>query len=288
VHPAPETERAGSPDIRLAPETESAGYRLVSLDVTGSTNEDALRAARNGDPGPLWIVAAEQRAGRGRHGRHWTSPRGNLYASLLLVDPCELRLAPQLGFVTGLALHQAIESLAGTGAPRLSLKWPNDLLLDGAKAAGILLEGHRIGPGGSLAIVIGCGVNVATAPEGTPYPAASLQTIRPGLARETLFPAFASAFARCFEAWRQAHRASHPDPFAATRRLWLARAAGLGSAVTLRLPSGERRGRFAGLDPAGRLELDTGHGLELIDAGDLYFPALHPRTAGLHAGTTGS
>jgi BirA family biotin operon repressor/biotin-[acetyl-CoA-carboxylase] ligase len=288
VHPAPETDRAGFPDIRLAPELEGAGYRLMSLDVTGSTNEDALRAAQHGDPGPLWIVAAEQQAGRGRHGRHWSSPRGNLYASLLLIDPCEPRFAPQLGFVTGLALHRAIESVTGAGAPRLALKWPNDLLLDGAKVSGLLLEGHRLGAGGGLAVVIGCGVNVATAPGGTPYPTASLQAVRPGLTRETLFPAFAAAFAGCFSAWQEAHRASHPDPFGATRRLWLARAAGLGSEVTLRLPAGERRGRFAGLDPAGRLELDTGHGLELIDAGDLYFPAPHPRTAELHAGTTGS
>ncbi|HEX2556580.1 MAG TPA: biotin--[acetyl-CoA-carboxylase] ligase [Microvirga sp.] len=286
MHLSPETDRAGPSDLRLAPELEDAGYRLISLPVTGSTNEDALRAARDGDPGPLWIVAAEQQAGRGRHGRSWTSPPGNLYASLLLIDPCEPRFAPQLGFVTGLALHQAIEGLAGTGAPRLALKWPNDLLLDGAKLAGILLEGHRID--GRFAVVVGCGVNVASAPEGTPYRTASLQDLRPGLTREALFPAFAAAFARCFSAWQEAHRSGHPDPFAATRRLWLARAAGIGTEVTLRLPSGERRGRFAGLDPAGRLELDTGRGLELIDAGDLYFPAPHPRTAELPAGTTGS
>ncbi len=274
--------------MHLAPETESAGYRLISLAVTGSTNEDALRAAQDGDPGHLWIVAAEQHAGRGRHGRHWTSPRGNLYASLLLIDPCELRSAPQLGFVIGLALHQAVETVTGVGAPRLALKWPNDVLLDGAKISGILLEGHRIGPAGSLAIVIGCGVNVASAPEGTPYPAASLQSLRSGLTREVLFEALAAAFARCFAAWQEAHRSSQRDPFGATRQLWLERAAGLGTQVTLRLPAGERRGRFAGVDSAGRLELETAAGVELIDAGDLYFPALHPRTAELPAGTTGS
>ncbi|HYI89231.1 MAG TPA: biotin--[acetyl-CoA-carboxylase] ligase, partial [Beijerinckiaceae bacterium] len=71
--------------MRLAPETEASGYRLLALDSTPSTNDEAAAAARRGDPGQLWIVAGEQRAGRGRHGRHWTSPRGNLYASLLLV-----------------------------------------------------------------------------------------------------------------------------------------------------------------------------------------------------------
>lgn len=274
--------------MHLPPETGRAGYRLISLGVTDSTNEDALRAARDGDPGRLWIVAGEQRAGRGRHGRAWTSPPGNLHASLLLIEPCEQKDAPQLGFVAGLALHQAIESVTGAGAPRLGLKWPNDLLLDGAKVSGILLEGHRIGPAGSFAVVIGCGVNVASAPEGTPYPAASLQGVRPGLTRETLFPALACAFARGLAAWQEAHRSAHPDPFGATRRLWLERAAGLGADVALRLPAGERRGRFAGLDPAGRLQLRTAGGLELIDAGDLYFPAPYPRTAELEAGTTGS
>ncbi len=274
--------------MRLPPETEIAGYRLVFLDVTGSTNEDALRAAQEGDPGALWIVASQQQAGRGRHGRQWSSPPGNLYTSLLLIDPCEAAQAPQLGFVVGLALHQAVESVTGVGAPRLALKWPNDLLLDGAKVSGILLEGHRLGREGRLAIVIGCGVNVASAPEGTPYPTASLQEIRPGLTREMLFQALASSFARVLAAWQEAHRSLSSDPFGATRRLWLERAAGIGMEVTLRLPAGERRGIFGGLDRAGRLELRTEHGVELIDAGDLYFPTLHPRTATLTTGTTGS
>jgi BirA family biotin operon repressor/biotin-[acetyl-CoA-carboxylase] ligase len=274
--------------VHLTPETAADGYRLTSLAVTGSTNEDALQAARDGDPGRLWVVAAEQQAGRGRHGRQWASPPGNLYASLLLMDPCEPAEAPQLGFVAGLALHRAIESVTGSGAPRLALKWPNDLLLDGAKVSGLLLEGHRIGPAGSLAVVVGCGVNVASAPSGTPYPAASLQAVRPGLTRETLFPALAASFAQCFADWQEARRARASDAFAATRRLWLERAAGLGTAVALRLPSGERRGLFRGLDRAGRLELETDRGVELIDAGDLYFPGLNTTTAKLTAGTTGS
>src|SRR5690606_32841616 len=131
-------------------------------------------AARAGDPGRLWVVAREQRAGRGRHGRQWSSPPGNLYASVLLVDPCEARVAPQLGFVAGLALHEAVESVIGIPAPRLALKWPNDLLLDGAKVSGMLLEGHRIGS--SLAIVIGIGINVGAQPEKAPYPVTALRT----------------------------------------------------------------------------------------------------------------
>ncbi|WP_134499581.1 biotin--[acetyl-CoA-carboxylase] ligase [Microvirga pakistanensis] len=258
--------------VDLSPESEAAGYRLISTGATDSTNDDALRAARSGDPGPLWIVSAEQRAGRGRHGRQWSSPQGNLYASLLLTDPCEAQHAPQLGFVAGLALHEAVEAVTGVGAPRLSLKWPNDLLLDGAKVSGLLLEGHRIDGHGPLAIVIGFGVNVAFAPTGTPYPASSLQTVRPGLNRETVFRALSAAFARTFSAWRNGTRMNAADPFGPIRRLWLERAAGLGHEVTLRLPSGEKRGVFEGLDRSGRLQLKTVSGAELIDAGDLYFP----------------
>ena len=260
--------------MHLSPETESAGYRLLSLEATGSTNDDALQAARSGDPGQLWITAAEQLAGRGRHGRQWTSPQGNLYASLLLIDPCDLASAPQLGFVAGLALHEAVEAVTGLGAPRLALKWPNDLLLDGAKLSGLLLEGHRLQTEGPLAIVIGFGVNVSFAPSGTPYPAANLQQVKENLTREQVFLALSSAFAKTFAAWLASSRMNTSDPFGAIRRLWLERAAGVGQEVTLRLPSGEKRGVFEGLDRFGRLQLKSAAGVELIDAGDLYFPNL--------------
>jgi BirA family transcriptional regulator, biotin operon repressor / biotin---[acetyl-CoA-carboxylase] ligase len=262
--------------VRLAPEAADAGYRLVALGATGSTNDDAVAAARDGDPGLLWVTAGEQLAGRGRHGRAWASPPGNLHASLLLVDPCEPAIAPELGFVAGLALHEAVEAVTGAGVPRVALKWPNDLLVDGAKAAGLLLEGHRIGR--SLAVVVGFGVNVAAAPAETPYPAATLQSLRPGLRPETLFEALSGAVARDLAAWRPA-RTGAADPFGAIRARWLERAAGLGVDVRLRLPSGERHGVFEGLDRSGRLQLKTASGLELIDAGDLYFPNLRPGTA---------
>ena len=260
--------------MNLSPETEAAGYRLLSLEATNSTNDDALQAARSGDPGQLWITAAEQLAGRGRHGRQWSSPLGNLYATLLLIDPCDMQSAPQLGFVAGLALHEAVEAVTGIGAPRLSLKWPNDLLLDGAKVSGLLLEGHRLQPEGPLAIVIGFGVNVAFAPTGTPYPASALRAVKHGLGRAQVFRALSSAFARAFSAWRMSSRMNASDPFGAIRRLWLERAAGIGQEVTLRLPSGEKAGIFKGLDRFGRLQLKSGDDVELIDAGDLYFPNL--------------
>ena len=269
----------------LDPASVPRGYRLLSKDATGSTNDDALAAAREGDPGRLWITAAEQLKGRGRHGRQWSSPPGNLYASLLLIDPCEISKAPQLGFVAGLALHEAASQAAGIGAPRLALKWPNDLLLDGAKVAGLLLEGHRIRTDGTIAIVIGFGVNIVSAPSGTPYPANTLRTVKQQLTREIVFAALASSFARIFSTWYEARRRSPAsDPFGAVRRLWLERAAGVGGEVAVRLPAGERRGRFEGLDRHGRLQLGTPAGLELIDAGDLYFPNLLADAADMGVG----
>ncbi|MGO4705461.1 biotin--[acetyl-CoA-carboxylase] ligase [Microvirga sp. 2MCAF38] len=258
----------------LSTETERLNYRLISLSETGSTNDDAVEAAKSGDPGQLWIVTEQQNAGRGRHGRQWSSPPGNLYASLLLLDPCEVADAAQLGFIAGLALHEAVEAATGVSAPRLALKWPNDLLLDGAKLAGLLLEGHRVGAAGNLAIVIGMGVNVAHSPTGTPYPTAKLQAIKPDLTREALFLALSDAFARTYSAWRAARRANPADSFGAIRRLWLERAAGIGTEVTLRLPTGEKQGIFESLDRSGRLQLKTARGLEVVDAGDLYLSNL--------------
>lgn len=262
--------------MRLPPEVEAAGYRLTYLDATGSTNDDAAEAVRAGDPGRHWFVAGEQRAGRGRHGRPWASPPGNLSASLLLVEPCEPALAPQLGFVAGLALHEAVSATTGVGPPRLSLKWPNDLLLDGAKAAGLLLEGHCLGPAGLFALVIGIGVNVVAAPGGTPYPTATLRSAAPFLTAETLVCALARSFAEHFEVWGRGLRGHPADAFATVRRRWLDRAAGIGDPVTVRLPGGDRTGIFLGLDSSGRLELHTPTGTELVDAGDLYFLRSRP------------
>ncbi|PZR86317.1 MAG: biotin--[acetyl-CoA-carboxylase] ligase [Stutzerimonas stutzeri] len=225
--------------------------------------EEARRALGEGDPGRLWIVAKSQNAGRGRHGRHWGSPPGNLYASLLLVTPCEPALAPQLGFVAGLALHDAAAAVTGLSHPALALKWPNDLLIGGAKTSGLLLEGES--RAGRFNVVIGIGINVASAPEGTPYPAAHLSAHAAEATVERLLAALSDAWHQRFSAW------SLPGGFGPTRAAWLERAAYLGETITMRLPDGPVSGRFLGLDASGRLELETEAGRRLIDAGDLYF-----------------
>ena len=243
----------------------AAGYRLTIRDDVASTMEEARRALDQGDPGKLWIVARRQSAGRGRHGRQWGSPPGNLYTSLLLVQPCETALAPQLGFVAGLALHDAVAAVTGLTAPELLLKWPNDLLLGRAKTAGLLLEGES--RGSRFAVTIGLGVNIGSGPEGTPYPATFLKERVPGATVEAVLEALSEAWTRRYAAW------SRPGGFGPTRAAWLERAAFLGETITLRLPEGPLSGVFLGLDPTGRLEIDTGQERRLIDAGDLYFGA---------------
>jgi BirA family biotin operon repressor/biotin-[acetyl-CoA-carboxylase] ligase len=247
----------------LGDAARAAGYRLIIRDEVASTMEEARRALDQGEPGHLWIVARSQNAGRGRHGRQWGSPPGNLYASLLLTDPCEPALAPQLGFVAGLALHDAAAKLLGPVAAKLRLKWPNDLLLGGAKTSGLLLEGES--RAGRLNVILGCGVNIASCPPDTPYPATFLKASAPEASVEALLVALSDAWARRFAIW------SEPGGFGPTRAAWLERAAFLGETITIRLPEGPLNGRFAGLDPTGRLELETEAGKRLIDAGDLFF-----------------
>ena len=247
----------------LGETARNAGYRLIVRDAVASTMEEARRALDQGDTGKLWIVARQQNAGRGRHGRQWGSPPGNLYTSLLLTAPCEPAVAPQLGFVAGLALHDAASRVLGAAADGLKLKWPNDLLLDRAKIAGLLLEGES--RAGALNVIIGIGVNVASHPEGTPYPAAYLKQRQPQASVEALLAALGDAWVDRFSAW------SLPGGFGPIRKAWLERAAFLGETVTLRLPEGPVSGIFADLDATGRLLLDTEGGRRTIDAGDLYF-----------------
>lgn len=247
----------------LGEAARAAGYRLIVRDAVGSTMEEARRASDQGDPGLLWIVARSQSAGRGRHGRNWGSPPGNLYASLLLVQPCEPALAPQLGFVAGLALHDAAARVTGLSAPRLVLKWPNDLLIDRAKTAGLLLEGES--RAGRFAVTIGMGVNVASRPDDTPYPATFLKAEDQAASIEALLAALSDAWVARFDAW------SLPGGFGPARAAWLERAAFLGETITLRLAEGPLSGRFLGLDASGRLELDVAGARHLVDAGDLYF-----------------
>lgn len=227
--------------------------RIVDLAETGSTNDWIAECPEDG----LWVRADRQTAGRGRRARAWTSETGNLFASTFATPQPGEGPAQQLSFVAANALLDAVARWVPHD--RLSLKWPNDLLLDGVKLAGILLEGHPQG------VVIGFGVNLVHFPEGTERPATSLAAagIVPPTAREAC-ETLAEAFAAHRLRWRE-------QGFAATRADWLAAAAGIGKPMVARIGNAETAGTFEGLaaDGALLLRLPDG-GSRPIHAGEVF------------------
>jgi BirA family transcriptional regulator, biotin operon repressor / biotin---[acetyl-CoA-carboxylase] ligase len=247
----------------LGPIAASRGYRLVAFDEAGSTNTEAMEHARAGERGPVWFVTTSQTAGRGRRHRPWVAPRGNLASSILEVMQVAPPVAATLGFAAGLALEAALRRLSANGA-QFSLKWPNDVLAGSHKLSGILLEAESVGD--SLAVVVGIGTNVVAAPEGTPTPATSLRALGMNVDAETLFAALSDGWAEYRGIW------DNGRGFAEIRRLWLARAAGLGQAVAIKTGGTAIEGTFDTIDEQGCMIVRTSAGrLVPITAGDVYF-----------------
>jgi BirA family biotin operon repressor/biotin-[acetyl-CoA-carboxylase] ligase len=242
------------------------GYRLVSRETVGSTNDEAKSLARSGVGEGTLVWALEQTSGRGRRGREWVSPAGNLYTSLVLRPACPLDRAAQLGFVAALAIGDALAALL-PGLGGLACKWPNDVLVRGRKIAGILLE-SEVGQDGNLAfLIVGVGINLVSAPVRSEFPATSVV----GDGYPPPEPAaMLEAFARHFESWTRRWR---EEGFAPVREAWRARATGLGQPIRVRLEGTTLHGRFADIDQRGVLLLDTPDGRRRISAGDV-FPAL--------------
>jgi BirA family biotin operon repressor/biotin-[acetyl-CoA-carboxylase] ligase len=235
------------------------GYGRIQHQELDSTNSEARRLAEAGEPGPVWISAARQTAGRGRRGRAWDSGEGNLAATLLLRPRSQLSVTGQLSFVAALATAEMADHFAPSAA--ITVKWPNDVLAEGKKLAGILLEGG--GEGNWLAI--GIGVNLASFPEGTEFPATALAQL--GVATpssEDALSILAARFARWYDAWME-------DGFEIVRGAWLARASGLGAPIRARLPNETRTGVFEGIDEGGALLLNEQGRVRAIAAGEVFF-----------------
>ena len=221
--------------------------QIRSIQETGSTNDDVAALARDGAEEGLWLRAERQRVGKGRQGRAWQSPSGNLHASTLVRlrpgDP----LAPTLALVAAVALHEVVSRYA----PAARIKWPNDLLIGGAKLAGILLE--RQGD----AVILGFGVNLACHPDDLDRPATSLS---PAVAPDPFLACLASVFAAWLARWRE-------EGLAPVRAAWLAAAHPIGTSLVTH----DARGTFEGLDESGALllRLEDG-GLRVIHAGDVF------------------
>jgi BirA family transcriptional regulator, biotin operon repressor / biotin---[acetyl-CoA-carboxylase] ligase len=242
------------------------GVTLHALKKVDSTNSEALRRIAGGAGAFEAVWARSQTAGRGRDGRVWVSPAGNLYVSIVAEVPPG-RPAAQLAFVAALAAGDAILGLCAPGCD-LRYKWPNDLLIGGRKTGGILIEGNPAGKEcGKLAI--GIGINVESAPERASWPATCLRGEgAPDVTVEALLEGLLCSLVARFETWRA-------DGFRELRRAWLERAYGLGRPLSARLPGGAiYDGMFRDLDADGALVLDQGaFGLRSIAAGDVMFPA---------------
>lgn len=231
----------------------------------GSTNVHLRELADKGAAEGRLIWAGAQHGGVGRRGRHWSSPEGNLYCSLLLRPDKSVAEAAQLSFVTAIALHEAVMSFLPLQTA-LELKWPNDILLGGRKLAGILLESKSRTNGTVEWVVIGTGVNVASHPDVTDgLDAISLKTAGTTVSSGALLERYATAILKWYFLWLE-------QGFEPVRRQWLAHGHGLGKRLTVRLPSQTFEGIFDGLDEKGVLQLRTDDGkIVPVSAGEVFF-----------------
>jgi len=240
-------------------------YRLVALDSVASTNEEAARLAGEGAEDGTLVWARRQTAGRGRQGRDWDSPPGNLYFSLVLRPECAVNRAAQLGFAAALAVGDAIGSV-GPALLEVTYKWPNDVLLNDRKVAGILLESRTANSEALDWLVLGVGVNVSSHPKEARYPATDLkfEGAPPAIDAVDLLEAFSRHFMSWTNRWLD-------DGFAPLRRTWLTHARALGQEIEVRLPQETLRGTFRDIDEHGALALELQDGTRrVITAGDVY------------------
>jgi BirA family transcriptional regulator, biotin operon repressor / biotin---[acetyl-CoA-carboxylase] ligase len=255
----------------LGPRASKAGYGLIAFDRAGSTNAEALERARAGERGPCWFVTTEQTAGRGRRQRAWIAPRGNLASSVLEILDVTPATAATLGFAVGVAMvcalrQMSLEAAMRTGGGQLdfALKWPNDVLANGQKLCGILVEAEQVAAG--LAVVVGIGTNIVGAPTGTPTPAISLNALGVVISAEDLFAALSDSWAEYRGIWHDGRG------FPEIRKAWLGRAAGLGQSVAISSGNAIIEGTFDTIDEQGCMVVRTTEGrLVPITAGDVYF-----------------
>ncbi|RKQ73235.1 biotin--[acetyl-CoA-carboxylase] ligase [Oceanibaculum indicum] len=237
-------------------------FEVVALGSVGSTNDEAHALARQGAADRTAVTAEEQLGGRGRRGRAWASPPGNLYLSAILRPSCPAGQAAQLSFIAALAVRDLVRRFLPNSVP-VAVKWPNDVLVDGLKISGILLETGPVSGGDVEYVILGMGINLAHYPTDSERPATSLaaQGADPGVlaARDTLL----QALGHWDSQWRT-------QGFPAIREAWLRDAIGLGAPIQVRLPDSTLEGVFADLDRDGALLLQQPDGRRRITAGDVF------------------
>lgn len=239
----------------------------MHFDSLDSTNAALKRIVEQDDVHEgLMVWAGTQTAGRGRAGRVWQSPRGNVYVSILIKAPENTAQAPELGFVAAVAVRECILELPrhNAGEPKVSCKWPNDVLIEGEKVCGILPEMATDDAKGSW-IVLGIGINlnaVQLDPAAYPPTALSVHHI------DTTPAHVLTVLTRSLHKWLAKWRA---EGFAAIREHWLTCGPDIGANVAVGLPEGSVSGAFVGLDEDGALLLDTRKGQRRIVVGDVLF-----------------
>ena len=240
---------------------------ILLLDQTDSTNAEARRRADAGETGPLWIVARRQSAGRGRRGRQWESQDGNLFSTLMQVTRKSPAEAAQVTFVAALAIADLLDAWAP--ASLVTIKWPNDVMLAGQKASGVLVESGAHESGG-LWLAVGIGINLVSAPEGTERPATALaHHLRGDAVSPPTIEAAAAKLAAAFHVWMTRWETLGFQPILDA---WSARTAGLDGPAVARLGRETIEGRAEGVAPDGALKLRLADGsLRLISAGDVFF-----------------
>lgn len=254
-------QRETVPEAVCLPE----GFRLHHVNSIGSTNDEAARLAFAGAPSGTIVLADRQTEGRGRLGRTWQSPTGNLYASFLLRPACSLQAASELSLLASVALGEVLAE----ACPRhqaLTLKWPNDVLIGGAKVAGILLESTGDRTGRLEHVIIGMGINISWSPEGMDYAVTSLEAAGlPSRSPKAWLSALASSLAGWLDRWQR-------DGFADVRQAWRARSYGLGEPVRLRMNREDVDGRFVDLTERGAILIERADGTRLeMTAGDVVY-----------------
>ncbi|KPF43082.1 biotin--[acetyl-CoA-carboxylase] ligase [Rhizobium sp. AAP43] len=240
-------------------------FRHEALDEVSSTNTEAFARARAGEAGFLWITAERQSGGRGRRGREWVSERGNLYSSLLLIDPSTQEQLASLPLAVALAVRAAIAKVMPPGGEPVDIKWPNDVMIGRRKTSGILLEAERL-LDGKLALVIGIGINIRERPDLALYPVTSLADQGVSIGPQELFAHLYVEMAEILSVWDQGRG------IAEIVRRWRSVACGMGEKITVNLPDRSISGIFSGIDDKGLLLLDRGaDGILSVAAGDVFF-----------------
>lgn len=243
-------------------------YRLFSLDTVDSTNAEARRLARKGEeqaPDGTLVWALEQTAGRGRRGRKWQSPRGNLYCSLILRPDVPIDQTAQLSFVGALAACDALSAI-GPAGHMVQCKWPNDILLNDQKVGGLLLEAETGSERTPEWVILGLGINVVSHPLKVDFPATSLKAEGWSVSAVDCLEAFARHFMTWANTWLD-------GGFAVIRKKWLGRCKGVGDTIEVRLARKTLKGVFTGIDEDGALLLKTAKCEHRITAGDVFFAA---------------